>query len=388
MQNISTIIDYLHQRLFRKVISENLVYNTSWEDPRLDRHLLQINTDSRILMLTGAGDNALHYLLDQPMHIDCVDINPAQNALLELKKAFFKQSTYDLLWEFFGDGKVAAPEFIYHQQLRAFLSKKERKYWDHNIACFSPTTDEPGFYFKGTSGKVALMIHRKIKREGLYPQVLKLLKANSLKEQASYYEKIETILWNSFRNWLLPRRSVMSMLGVPPSQHQVIDDNYQGGLLQYIRSSLKSVFTERPVKDNYFWRVYLTGSYTLECCPNYLRESNFNTISRQVDMVQTYTSTLLNYLKHHTGTYTHIVLLDHQDWLMNYNSQLLKEEWKHILAASEPGTRILFRSVAATPDFLPDFVSRQIELQTEMTAALHTKSRVGTYESTHLGIVQ
>ena len=70
--------------------NNDLVYNTCWEDPRCDRQLLQINEESKLCMITSAGCNALDYLLDNPTEIHCVDMNPRQNALLNLKKSVIK----------------------------------------------------------------------------------------------------------------------------------------------------------------------------------------------------------------------------------------------------------------------------------------------------------
>lgn len=64
--------------VFRQVHSNNLVYNTCWEDPRCDRELMQFDTDSEIVMITSAGCNALDYLLDRPSAIHCVDVNPVR----------------------------------------------------------------------------------------------------------------------------------------------------------------------------------------------------------------------------------------------------------------------------------------------------------------------
>lgn len=64
------------------------------------------------------------------------------------------------------------------------------------------------------------------------------------------------------------------MLGVPRSQIRLMVSQFHGGLTGYIHSKLEHVLTEVPYHDNYFWRVYLTGGYTRECCPNYLREQH------------------------------------------------------------------------------------------------------------------
>lgn len=388
MKKLTNIVENLQERLFNSVVSNNLVYNTCWEDPRLDRQLLQLEDQSEVMMLTSAGCNALDYLLDEPQNIHCVDVNPAQNALLELKKSLFKNGNFSLLWDLFGNGQKEAAGIIYHQNIRPLLPPSSQQYWDNHISYFVPSTTEPSFYFNGTSGKVALMMFNRIQRKGLYPKILKLLDAQSLKEQTYYFYEIEPQIWNGFHKWLVDRHAVMSMLGIPAPQRKIITEKYDGGMFAFIQQSLRHVFTKLPTRDNYFWRVYLTGSYTPDCCPNYLLEENFKLLRQQQHKIKTHTTTLLEFLKRHPRTYSHFVLLDHQDWMASSKCELLAEEWRHILDNSRSGTRILFRSAGASTDFLPSFVKDRLTFQPELTSKLHPKDRVGTYESTHLGIVQ
>ncbi len=42
-----------------------------------------------------------------------------------------------------------------------------------------------------------------------------------------------------------------------------------------MQDCLDAVFSRLPLADNYFWRVYMTGRYTRECCPDYLKPENF-----------------------------------------------------------------------------------------------------------------
>ena len=388
MKKLSNIVETLQDRLFSSVISNNLIYNTCWEDPRIDRKLLGLDSDSNLVMLTSAGCNALDYLLDNPKSIHCVDANPAQNALLELKRSIFLNQNYDLLWDFFGNGRKCGADLIYHNKLRLHLSHTAQKYWDAHIGNFTPSTNQPSFYFSGTSGKVALMVYNRLQRKGLTSQVQRLLNAQTLDEQQYYFEEIEPQLWNLFSKWLIRQHATMSLLGVPSTQQQMIKDKYEHGLLHFIRESLAHVFTKLPISDNYFWRVYMTGSYVKHCCPNYLREEYFGTLTNRVERISTYTSTLLDFLKKHPGEYTHFVLLDHQDWIADAKPNLLAQEWKYILKNASSGARILFRSAGATLNFLPDFVFDYVDFQPKQTEKMHQKDRVGTYESTHLGIVE
>ena len=79
-----------HDLVFHHVHGGQLIYNACWEDPRIDRQLLGLTSASRVVMITSAGCNALDYLLDDPAEIHAVDVNPRQNAVLELKLALRK----------------------------------------------------------------------------------------------------------------------------------------------------------------------------------------------------------------------------------------------------------------------------------------------------------
>ncbi|PON16624.1 hypothetical protein C2W62_17495 [Candidatus Entotheonella serta] len=45
--------------------------------------------------------------------------------------------------------------------------------------------------------------------------------------------------------------------------------------MKFIEDCVDAVFTRIPFWDNYFWQVYLRGTYTPSCCPEYLKEENF-----------------------------------------------------------------------------------------------------------------
>lgn len=388
MSALKDLVRNIQNRFFDSIVTNHLVYNTCWEDPKIDRSLLNLNSKSKVVMLTSAGCNVLDYLLDNPRIIHSVDANPRQNALMALKNAFFRHGDYKLLFDFLGRGSHPAAEMVYRQNLRQHMPQQACRFWDKKINYFSRTPVRSSFYFCGTTGKIAHMVHRQIKRKGLYANALNLLDASSLQEQRYYYREIEPELWNGFSRWLLSRNSTMALLGVPRSQRNLIEQEYDGGMLSFIRSSMEHVFTELPIRQNYFWRVYITGSYTPGCCPNYLRESNFKLLQQRVNRIQLHSGTLSDFLEHHPDRYTHFVLLDHQDWLANAHPGELVQEWELILNNAAPGARILFRSACHKVDFLPGFVRENVTFYPERTSSLHKQDRVGTYGSTHLGIVE
>jgi S-adenosylmethionine-diacylglycerol 3-amino-3-carboxypropyl transferase len=385
MKQVNRIKDWI----FRRVHGKNLVYNSCWEDPRCDRELMDFRQDSEIVMITSAGCNALEYLLDDPGKIHCVDMNFRQNALLELKKAALRHTDYSTLYQLFGKGCLPNAREVYEKELRPHLPEFAQEYWDKKIVFFNGKGPRKSFYHYGTSGIFAWMASRYIRaRRGLYKNVQKLLNSTNLEDQKAFYFKVERQLLGPITEWLVNRHVVMSLVGVPRSQQELFVQEYEKGALGYIRLCLRKVFTQLPVKENYFWRLYLNGSYQPDCCPEYLNKATYPTIRERAGRVQTHTSTISNFLKEHPGPYSHFILLDHQDWLAANDREALEEEWKLILANSRPGTRILLRSAAEEVHFFPDFVKEKVIFEKEITARTHQLDRVGTYASVYLCIVQ
>jgi len=377
-----------HDMVFRHVHNSNLIYNTAWEDPRLDRQLMKLDSDSRVVMITSAGCNALDYLLDNPTVIHAVDMNYRQNALLEFKQALIRKGNFDELFEMFGLG--SHPKFTaVYQSVRETLSEPAQKFWDKRISFFNPTSLKKSFYYHGTSGIAAWVMGNALFK--LRPNIKNfatcILDARSLVEQREAYALFEREVWGPFSHWLLRQPTLMTLLGVPRPQIKLIQDSYPGGLTGYVKDKLRHVMTELPMADNYFWRVYMTGSYTLGCCPNYLKQENLPALQTRVERLKTHTTTVSNFLREHPGAYTHFVLLDHQDWLAAHDTAALLDEWELILANSAPGAKILMRSAGIDLSFVPQSVRERLRFFPEHTETLHQLDRVGTYGSLHFAEV-
>ncbi len=373
---------------FQLIHGHRLIYNACWEDPRLDRQLLNLDGDSEVVVITSAGCNALDYLLDGPKAIYAVDVNFRQNALLDLKLAFFKYRPFVELYAFFGIGHSPTYRETY-RALRDALSPLSRAFWDRKINYFSGRGSRPSFYWRGAAGDFAWLLRHLVVGQGQKAALVKnLLNAQSLAEQRHYYAQLEGQLFTRLIAWLLRQPATMALIGVPRAQVRLLDRHYAGRLDGFVRDKLRQVMTELPIQDNYFWRVYLTGSYTPACCPNYLKPENFALLHTTVDRVSTHTCTLTEFLRRRPGCYSHFVLLDHQDWLAWHQPEVLAEEWQVIFANSRPGTKILMRSAGFDLSFLPAPVLTRLRFFPELTEPLHSQDRVGTYGSLHLAEVR
>ena len=201
--------EWLSGRMFQFIHSRNLIYNTCWEDPRLDRIALALRPEDRLVTITSAGCNALDYALLGPARIDAVDINPRQNALLELKLAALRRLDFEDFFALFGDGRLANVERIYRQQLRVALPPWPQQYWDRWITFF----DDPRrtFYYRGTSGMFARLIKFYIDHIlGARSDVNAMLEAGTLEEQREiYHRRLRKRFWTRSLWAMLTARSPM-----------------------------------------------------------------------------------------------------------------------------------------------------------------------------------
>jgi S-adenosylmethionine-diacylglycerol 3-amino-3-carboxypropyl transferase len=384
----SSLINRVRDKVFDYIHGNNLIYNTSWEDPRIDRELLHLNKESRVVMITSAGCNVLDYLLDKPGSIDTVDINNRQNALLELKKAAISTLDHDDFFSLFGNGRHQHIRELYFDILRRCLPDYAQQFWDDKYFYFQPNIENRSFYFRGTSGNLAWLAHKYlINNHKLWKNIQILLQESSLEMQREIYDQIEPDLWNALSRYIVQRSFTMTLLGVPRPQINLIKQEYSDGLYGYIRENLRKVFTEIPIQDNYFWRVYLTGTYTPKCCPEYLKLKNYNSLKNNIHQITIHNHTVYDFLKHNPDNYTHYVMLDHQDWLAWNDPRTLSNEWELILNNSEKGSRILMRSAGNKIDYIPKDISKKLRFYPELTNSMHQKDRVGTYESLHLAEV-
>lgn len=379
----------LREHLFNRVHQQELIYNACWEDPRCDRALLDIQPDSRVITITSAGCNAFDYILDSPQAIYCLDTNPRQNALMELKMAVFSEASFDDLDQLFGNGYHAHAWELYRQLLRPALSNTAQQFWDQKMSYFTDKNRRGSFYFYGMAGQFAWYFNQYLRtRPKLYRASRQLLQAKSLEEQAERYYKLEPRLIPGVVQWLLNRQAILSMLGVPPAQRRLMQLAYPGGLAGYIKSCLRRVFTQTYLPHNYFWYLYMTGQYPPEHRPNYLQPYHFNTIKCQLGKIQLRTASITDFLKAEPCQYTHFILLDHQDWLAERQPRALQAEWDLIAENSAPAARTLMRSAAPEVHFLPSTAYEHFHFQKLKPGEEPHSDRVGTYQSTYLGYKQ
>lgn len=390
------VADWISGRVFKLVHGSTLVYNACWEDPRLDREVMHLDADSEIVMITSAGCNALDYALDAPCRIDAVDINYRQNALLQLKIAGVRTLEYEEFFALFGEGGHRSFPRWYLTRLRPWLDERAQHYWDRHQHYFARGSSEDSFYLHGATGRFAQLMQHYLRIARVYADAARLFAARELAEQNRiYHDSIRNRLWTPGIKRALGTDIALSLLGVPQSQREHLERTYSCGIAEFMERCVEHVLTRLPVHDNYFWRLYLFGRYSPECCPAYLQRDNFERLrSGLIDRIFVHTTDITTFLRSHDGAPSHLVLLDHMDWLSHTNPDALGAEWQAIVDRARPGARILWRSGGLEVDYVdPIDVNRRgtrwrvgdlLRYERDLAQQCQRRDRVHTYGSFYI----
>jgi len=350
-------------------LPSTFIYSMTWEDPREDAKYFKMGPEDVVLSLTSGGCNLFDMLLDGKLVVG-VDLNPAQNHLVELKAVAIRQLSYDDFWLMFGEGIHPRIDEIFLRHLSPHLTRDARQFWAKRLHYF-----KNGLYLYGAMGwNVFLM--KILSKFGLQGSFEALLKADTLEEQ--------TAIWDSQVRWKL---SAVSKLvdnpywlwmfnGVPKNQLDMIleETTIHGYLCRVFDQAVRNTLLKN---DNYFYRVCLTGKYTKDCCPRYLEKENFLRLKNEklVDKLVLRTDTFQNVLK--DGRYSKIILMDHMDWL---NEEEVREFSKDLAKHVVEGGQLIWRSASTKPWYAKFIQDHSFEVKKISDASAYM-DRVNMYAS-------
>lgn len=370
-------ISFAH--LWFKFIHQNfLIYNMCWEDAKVDRSLLNLDSESKVMMISSAGCNALSYLLDQPNIIHSVDINPRQTALLDLKIQLIKSGFQNTFYEFFWDGKSENYKTVY-KSIKPTLGIESQHFWNDHIHYFDP--NGAGLFFQGGSGSFARFLNKIIDRKNLRSQIIELSKETDITKRGSIFSKIEQILWTGIDRLIWPSNVVLSIAGIPDSQQKAIGD-----LNSFTKKVIHQIFVNQIAHNNPYWGRYLNLSELTPRPDDIHHIDNFEILMNNIHRISHETMNFNHSLEQSTQYYSHFVLLDHMDWMVAKHKNELNKLWDLITEKSESNAKILFRTAFSNLDFLPKSALEAFHFKEVSTEWLSKNDRVGTYTGTYVGV--
>ena len=253
-------------------------YASVWEDADILCRAFEDTAEGKTLVsVASAGDNVLALLTLNPGVIHAADLNAAQLACLELRIAAFKKLEYEDLLAFLG---VTASDdrLKTYETLRAELSVVSRNFWDtqkESINCGIIHRGKFERYLRFFGQRVLALVHG--------PEIRsRLLEKRSMKEQEIFYNRH----WNNRRWRFLFRmffsRWVMGTAGRDP----VFFDQVKGSVAQRIFARTEHALCRLPAFSNPYLRYIMTGNYSPEAMPLYLRQENHEMIRKRVSRIQ------------------------------------------------------------------------------------------------------
>ncbi|KAJ1421002.1 hypothetical protein B484DRAFT_399665 [Ochromonadaceae sp. CCMP2298] len=315
----------IHDKLMFKFLNKTYIYNVSWEDPRMDHRVFNLNEQDHVITIASAGCNALDYIIEGAM-VTAVDFNLCQIALTELKKVAIIELEFEAFFEIFSKSNMKLLQEVY-PQLRPLLSGPSQEFWDVGI------TSIKSFMYSGTSGNMSYVLFRI-----LFP-LFGLGFIRKELEQGTTSETLHRLVSNnsySIRGiaWLMDNimlRGGCCFAGVPERQ-MALGLHRPNNLAMVIE---RIFFKTDLVNDNYFYSGYFLGYYKPDNCPRYLRKEHFAAMKKHIKAGKLHLvhGTILDAIESSTVPITVASLLDHMDWMTD---RMINEELTHLVRKMDP----------------------------------------------------
>lgn len=341
-------------------------YASVWEDADILCEALKPSCQGgRILSIASSGDNALALLTLDPTEIIAADLNPAQLSCVELRIAAFRHLSHAELLAFLG---VTHSDFRLktYQTLRQDLSDRAKEFWDIHPAAIQNGIIHAGKFekylrFFGT--QILPWIHNKSQRDAL-------LKMRPLHEQALFYhEQWDTVGWRLFFK-IFFSKTFMGWFGRDPA----FFDHVQGSVSAKILSRTKHALTQLPTYNNPYLVYILTGNYSEQALPCYLRAENKDIITSRLDRLSLFEGPAQDA---GTGKFDGFNLSD----IFEYMSREQFEKcYQLLLSRANPNARIAYWNMLVPRSVPESLKSKVIPLET-ISSALHFHDKAWFYQA-------
>lgn len=323
--------------LVDRLLFRDVVFAMDWEDPATQLRALDIQPHDVVLAITAGGCNVLDLALAGPAKLYCLDGNPAQSHLLELKIAAARVLDHDAFFDIFG-ARAPARICADYPRIRTQLSLVARAFWDDHVGIVAR-----GLYTSGRIGLYLRIVRVLLRAFGLSRTVIaELVDAPDLSAQRRWFDAhLRGKLRHPIARRFLRSRVLNVLSGMHPAQLAKIEA--EGGFDVQTLARLERVLTELPVRDNYFVAMAATGGFRGDRVPRYLRRDNFERLRDVLPRIEVVTSYLDPFLATLPARSLHkLYLLDIFDWM---DAPQIEASMREVERVAAPGAVCLYRAV-------------------------------------------
>jgi S-adenosylmethionine-diacylglycerol 3-amino-3-carboxypropyl transferase len=347
---------------------DHIRYANCWEDAAvLCDALRPVAAGQRLLSVASAGDNALALLTLDPSSVTAVDLSQAQLACVELRVAAFRVLDHDQLLAFLGI-RPHSDRLRVYAGLRSALSPAPQEFWDTH----------QGDVRRGIVHGGKFEAYFRLFRRLVLPFAVsarnrrRLLAARDVAEQRRVYADLDTRRWRAlFR--LFFSRAVMGRLGRDPEFFREV----AGPVAARIFERTRYAMSELPASTNPFLVWILTGSFSDDALPVYLRPEHFHVIRERLDRLRI----LQGRVEQTTdGPYGGFNLSDVFEYMTPSEHERV---YADLVRQANPGARLVYWNLLA-PRGIPGALSEQVQPLSAEAGALHQRDRAWFYSRLHV----
>lgn len=357
----------------------SVVYSNVWEDPELNRGSLLVKPGDHVLSITSGGCNSLCLLLENPERVVSIDLNPAQLAMLEYKRAAIIELDHEdfltaLGTPFHGQPlPPAATRVALYRKIRRHLPAYAQEFWDAHQPLI-----EQGIFLCGKV-EAFFALYRRI-LNWLYDaaSLEQLFHQPDLAAQKAYYKALRKKRWR-FLNSLLLNRFVLSLVKGAHSFAQVEDPDLSQNLNRKIDRAMATFYNP----DNYFVALMLLGGhFSRRAMSPYLLSENFPILKQNIGRLEIFLGTVGDCLKKWgPRSFDKFNLSNIFEWM---DHEVFNGVIREVLALSRPGARMCWRYTLARPRQLDAENARRLVAEPDLAARLFAQDRSFIYESFHV----
>lgn len=356
-----------HSEVQNRADFSTIRYAQCWEDSTLLTTGLA-PSGKHCLSIGSAGDNSFALLAAGAESVTIAEMNPAQIACIQLRKAAYLTLDHPAFLELLGSRPSSRRASIY-QTCRSSLPTDIKDFWDSHPADIEKGIASAGKferYFEKFRNLVLPFAHPR-------NRVLSLLEKRTPAERETFYETH----WNNRRwNWIFQlffSRKAMGTLGRDPEFFKYVE----GSVADRILSRTRHALVQLDPSENPYLHWILTGTHGTTL-PEALEKKNFPIIANALreDRLKIHQAPLETVLEQPTEhSYDAYNLSDIFEYMSEENTTALLSK---IHAASSSGARLAYWNMLA-PRSRPEALSHLLAPLTPLADSLFEQDRAFFY---------
>lgn len=345
----------------------SLNFTSSNEDGRTELEALDLGPEDRVLCLTASGTRPLDLLMGDPGEVLAIDLNPAQNHLLELKMAAFQILPDDALYAYLGIDP-SADRLTLHTRLEPLLSNETRAFWQSK-----PALIRKGIWTVGRWERVLRTLAR----------LLHLVRGKKLdhlfnartpgEQQQIWSEYFDDWFWKSSIQLLSSRFFWTHIIGEPGGQFLPDKRETTTRLIEAFReASGQFLFSQSD-----FASLMLRGQHISHAAlPVHLLPNNLETVRKRLDRIRIQTTDLAALDRNIHGRFSAYSLSDFGSYC---DAAAYASCWQGVLETAQPTARFCER-IFMNRLALPERVSQRVSIDHALSDRLSRTDRAIIYD--------